>query len=77
MNEADEAARALRKLQELTNKYSNLEMDADELNQSISERINATEELKDIIVIVKLRPAHLINLIAIAVIVPVIILLLK
>ena len=49
MNEADEAARALRKLQELTNKYSNLEMDADELNQSISERINATEELKDII----------------------------
>ena len=49
MNEADEAARALRKLQELTNKYSNLEMDADALNQSISERINATEELKDII----------------------------
>ena len=49
MNEADEAARALRKLQELTNKYSNLEMDADELNQSISERINATEELKTII----------------------------
>ena len=48
MNEADEAARALRKLQELTNKYSNLEMDADELNQSISERINATEELKDV-----------------------------
>ena len=49
MNEADEAARALRKLQELTDKYSNLEMNADELNQSISERINATEELKDII----------------------------
>tara|TARA_R100000458_G_C8170953_1_gene171466 strand:- start:282 stop:482 length:201 start_codon:yes stop_codon:yes gene_type:complete len=47
--EADEAARALRKLQELTNKYSNLEMDGDELKQSISERINATEELKDII----------------------------
>tara|TARA_B100001250_G_scaffold403039_1_gene416994 strand:+ start:838 stop:1035 length:198 start_codon:yes stop_codon:yes gene_type:complete len=47
--EADEAARALRKLQELTNKYSNLEMGADELKQSISERINATEELKDIL----------------------------
>ena len=49
MKEADEAANALRKLQELTDKYSNCEMDADELKQSISERINATNDLKDII----------------------------
>lgn len=48
MKEADEAANALRKLQELTDKYSNTEMDADELRQSISERINASEELKDV-----------------------------
>ncbi len=48
-DQGTEAARALRKLQELTAKYANLEMDADQLNQSISERINATEELKDII----------------------------
>ena len=47
--EGDEAARALRKLQELTNKYSTTEMSGDELKQSISERINATEELNDII----------------------------
>tara|TARA_B100001250_G_scaffold52372_1_gene40857 strand:+ start:574 stop:759 length:186 start_codon:yes stop_codon:yes gene_type:complete len=49
MKEADEAVRALRKLQELTDKYSNMEMDGDELKASISERINATEELKEII----------------------------
>tara|TARA_B100001079_G_C16305651_1_gene467610 strand:- start:608 stop:817 length:210 start_codon:yes stop_codon:yes gene_type:complete len=48
MKEADEAARALRKLQELTDKYSSTEMDADQLKASISERINATEELKEI-----------------------------
>ena len=48
MKEADEAARALRKLQELTDKYSSTEMDADQLKQSISERINASEELKDV-----------------------------
>ena len=48
MKEADEAVNALRKLQELTDKYSNTEMDADQLRQSISERINATEELKDV-----------------------------
>ena len=49
MKEADEAARALRKLQELTDKYSNMEMTGDELKASISERINATEDLKEII----------------------------
>ena len=49
MKEADEAVRALRKLQELTDKYSNTEMNADELKTSISERINASNELKDII----------------------------
>ena len=48
MKEADEASRALRKLQELTDKYSSTEMDADQLKASISERINATEELKEI-----------------------------
>ena len=49
MKEADEAVNALRKLQELTDKYSNTEMDIDQLKASISERINATNELKDII----------------------------
>jgi|TARA_B100001996_G_scaffold378026_1_gene361519 chaperonin cofactor prefoldin len=49
MKEADEAARALRKLQELTNKYSDMELDADGLKQSIKDRVNATEELKEII----------------------------
>ena len=49
MKEADEAARALRKLQELTDKYSNTEMDVDELKASISERVNASEELKSIL----------------------------
>ena len=48
MKEADEAVNALRKLQELTDKYSNTEMDADQLRQAISERINASEELKDV-----------------------------
>ena len=48
MKEADEAVNALRKLQELTDKYSNTEMDADQLKASISERINASEELKDV-----------------------------
>jgi len=49
MKEADEAARALRRLQELTDKYSNTEMDIDELKASISERVNASEELKSIL----------------------------
>ena len=49
MKEADDAVKALRKLQELTDKYSNTEMDIDQLKASISERINATNELKDII----------------------------
>tara|TARA_B100000427_G_C15042302_1_gene391703 strand:- start:206 stop:403 length:198 start_codon:yes stop_codon:yes gene_type:complete len=49
MKEADEAARALRKLQEVTNKYSNIEMNGEELKNSIADRINATEELKEII----------------------------
>ena len=48
MKEADEAVNALRKLQELNDKYSNTEMDAEQLKQSISERINASEELKDV-----------------------------
>tara|TARA_B100000902_G_scaffold166238_1_gene161128 strand:+ start:600 stop:794 length:195 start_codon:yes stop_codon:yes gene_type:complete len=48
MKEADEAAKALARLQELTDKYSNTEMDADQLRQSISERIQASEDLKDV-----------------------------
>ena len=48
MKEADEAVNALRKLQELTDKYSNTEMDADQLKASISERIQASEDLKDV-----------------------------
>ena len=48
MKEADEAAKALRKLQELTDKYSSTEMDADQLKASISERIQASEELKEV-----------------------------
>ena len=48
MKEADEAAKALRKLQELTDKYSSTEMDADQLKASISERIQASEDLKDV-----------------------------
>ena len=48
MKEADEAAKALRKLQALTDKYSSTEMDADQLKASISERIQASEELKEV-----------------------------
>ena len=48
MKEADEAAKALRKLQALTDKYSSTEMDADQLRASISERIQASEELKEV-----------------------------
>lgn len=48
-NEGDEAAKALEKLINLTKKYSETEMDEDGLRESISERINATNELKDIL----------------------------
>ena len=48
MKEADEAAKALRKLQAVTDKYSSTEMDADQLKASISERIQASEELKEV-----------------------------
>ena len=48
MKAADEAAKALRKLQALTDKYSSTEMDADQLKASISERIQASEELKEV-----------------------------
>ena len=48
MKEADEAAKTLRKLQALTDKYSSTEMDADQLKASISERIQASEELKEV-----------------------------
>jgi len=48
-NEGDEAAKALDKLINLTKKYSETELDEDGLRESISERINATNELKDIL----------------------------
>lgn len=48
-NEGDEAAKALDKLINLTKKYSETELDEDGLRESISERINATNDLKDII----------------------------
>ena len=48
-NEGDEAAQALEKLINLTKKYSETELDEDGLRESISERINATNELKDIL----------------------------
>ena len=47
-NSADEIKRLELKVQELTDKYSNTELNADELKTSISELINATEELKDV-----------------------------
>ena len=49
MKEADEAAAALRKLQETAAKYADIELGPDELTASIAERINASEELKDIL----------------------------
>tara|TARA_B100000902_G_scaffold147860_1_gene144712 strand:- start:595 stop:789 length:195 start_codon:yes stop_codon:yes gene_type:complete len=49
MKEADEAAQALQRLQDLTNKYSDMEMDGEELTTSIKDRVNAAEDLKRIL----------------------------
>ena len=49
MTEGKEAAEALKKLMELSAKMSDTEMDGNQLRDSISERINATEELKQIL----------------------------
>ena len=60
-NEGDEAAKALEKLINLTKKYSETELDEDGLRESISERINATNELKDILTKAKNAETILIN----------------
>ena len=49
MKEADEAAAALRKLQETAAKYADIELGPDELTASIKDRINASEDLKAIL----------------------------
>lgn len=49
MTEGKAAADALKKLMELSAKMSDTEMDGNQLRDSISERINATEELKQIL----------------------------
>ena len=49
MKEADEAAAALRKLQETAAKYTDIELGPDELTASIKDRINAAEDLKAIL----------------------------
>jgi hypothetical protein len=45
MDEAYKAGKAFDKMQEVFSKYSNQMMDADELGQSLIDRINASEEL--------------------------------
>jgi chaperonin cofactor prefoldin len=45
MDEANRAGKAYEKMQEMFSKYSNQMMDADELGQSLVDRINASEEL--------------------------------
>lgn len=45
MDEANRAGKAYEKMQEVFSKYSNQMMDADELGQSLVDRINASEEL--------------------------------
>lgn len=45
MDEANRAGKAYEKMQQVFSKYSDQMMDADELGQSIVDRINASEEL--------------------------------
>jgi chaperonin cofactor prefoldin len=45
MDEAHKAGKAYDKMQEVFSKYSNEVMDADALEQSLIDRINASEEL--------------------------------
>lgn len=45
MDEANRAGKAYEKMQDMFSKYSNQMMDADELGQSLIDRINASEEL--------------------------------
>ena len=49
MNEGQKATEALNKLMEITAKMSDTELDGDQLKDAISERINAREELKQIL----------------------------
>ncbi len=49
MNEGQRATEALNKLMEITAKMSDTELNGDELKDAISERINASEELKQIL----------------------------
>jgi len=49
MDEANKAVKAYEKVQELFGKYSEEVMSADELNQSIMDRINASQELLQIL----------------------------
>ena len=48
-NEGQKAVEALNKLMEITAKMSDTELDGDQLKDAISERINASEELKQIL----------------------------
>ena len=49
MNEGQKATEALNKLMEIAAKMSDTELDGDQLKDAISERINASEELKQIL----------------------------
>lgn len=48
-NEGQKAVEALNRLMEITAKMSDTELDGDQLKDAISERINASEELKQIL----------------------------
>ncbi len=48
-SQGEDAAKALQKLIDMSNKYSSMEMDGDQLKESISERIEATTELKELL----------------------------
>tara|TARA_Y100001973_G_C5189980_1_gene330343 strand:+ start:612 stop:788 length:177 start_codon:yes stop_codon:yes gene_type:complete len=49
MSEGKKATEALNKLMEIAAKMSDTELDGDQLKDAISERINASEELKQIL----------------------------
>tara|TARA_B100000427_G_C15500302_1_gene591708 strand:- start:1470 stop:1646 length:177 start_codon:yes stop_codon:yes gene_type:complete len=49
MSEGQKAVDALNKLMEISAKMSDTELDGDQLKDAISERINASEELKQIL----------------------------
>ena len=49
MSEGQKAVDALNKLMEISAKMSDTELDGEQLKDAISERINASEELKQIL----------------------------